>query len=213
MSVTAVPDHPEFDFGDRIRKVRRSVAHLSQADMAASIGVSQKVYSSWETGRTRPSDIIAVAKRIESNWRGTESPPPPQRRAPNHRKIWIAIGIAVPVLLFGGCAACMAMIAGSGHYDSNAPVTLSFDQIKSRVVEACEADARSKLRDPDSARFSDTGIFKETTGPQDGDRKFLLIGGVNARNGFGGYSGEEPYTCDATVTSRGQVSVSTELSR
>ncbi len=36
---------PQFDFGDRIRKVRRSVMRVSQEEMGAAIGVSQKVYS------------------------------------------------------------------------------------------------------------------------------------------------------------------------
>lgn len=57
--------YPQFNFGDRIRKVRRDVVHLSQAEMADTIGVSQKVYSAWEAGRSRPTDIVAIAKRVE----------------------------------------------------------------------------------------------------------------------------------------------------
>lgn len=41
--------NPEFSFGDRIRKIRREVA---------------QAYSAWESGRTKPDDIVAVAKRI-----------------------------------------------------------------------------------------------------------------------------------------------------
>lgn len=58
--------YPEFNFGDRIRKVRRDFARKSQTEMATAIGVSQKVYSAWEAGRSRPTDIVSVAKRIEA---------------------------------------------------------------------------------------------------------------------------------------------------
>lgn len=66
MSTEAVGmTYPQFNFGDRIRKVRRDVAGMSQNEMAAAIGVSQKVFAAWESGRSRPSDIVGVAKRVE----------------------------------------------------------------------------------------------------------------------------------------------------
>jgi DNA-binding XRE family transcriptional regulator len=75
--------YPQFNFGDRIRKVRRDVARMSQNEMAAAIGVSQKVYSAWEAGRSRPTDIVAAAKKIEeftavsAGWLlGVETHPP-----------------------------------------------------------------------------------------------------------------------------------------
>ena len=58
--------YPQFNFGDRIRKVRRDVARLSQSEMGAAIGVSQKVYAAWESGRSRPTDIVEIAKRVET---------------------------------------------------------------------------------------------------------------------------------------------------
>jgi DNA-binding XRE family transcriptional regulator len=60
--------NPEWEFCDRLRKVRRTVAHLSQGEMAEALGVSQTVYAAWETGRTHPIDIVAVAKLIECLW-------------------------------------------------------------------------------------------------------------------------------------------------
>lgn len=84
MSTEAVGrTYPEFNFGDRIRKVRRDFARKSQNEMAESIGVSQKVYSAWESGRSRPSDIVAIAKRVElltnipATWLLDIAPPPP----------------------------------------------------------------------------------------------------------------------------------------
>lgn len=66
-----VGTNPEFDFSDRIRKVRRSVAQLTQAEMARELGVSQKAYEAWESGRNTPGNIVAIAKRIEVRWRGS----------------------------------------------------------------------------------------------------------------------------------------------
>ncbi|MCF8605115.1 helix-turn-helix domain-containing protein, partial [Gordonia sp. HY442] len=61
--------NPEFDFADRIRKVRRSVARMTQAQMAEELGVTRARYEGWESGRNTPENIVAVAKRIELRWR------------------------------------------------------------------------------------------------------------------------------------------------
>lgn len=79
---------PEWDFSDRLRKIRRQVAHLTQEQMAAELGTGQRAYSSWEAGRSKPDDIVAIAKRIALRWRipatwtlglddGPPPPPPP----------------------------------------------------------------------------------------------------------------------------------------
>lgn len=62
--------NPAWDFSDRIRKVRRAIAKMTQADMAKELGVSQKAYAAWESGLSTPADIVAVAKRIAFRWRG-----------------------------------------------------------------------------------------------------------------------------------------------
>lgn len=61
-------DELEWEFGDRIRKVRRRIAHMSQTEMAVTLGVSQKVYATWEAGRSQPGDIVAIAKRVQELW-------------------------------------------------------------------------------------------------------------------------------------------------
>ena len=56
-----------------------------QKKMAAELGASQRAYAAWETGRTKPDDIVAVAKRIALRWGIPptwtlgldDSPPPP----------------------------------------------------------------------------------------------------------------------------------------
>ncbi|OZF33354.1 hypothetical protein CH296_11030 [Rhodococcus sp. 14-2496-1d] len=71
MSIAPEGDvNPEFDFADRLRKIRRSVAGLTQAEMADELGVSQKAYSAWEAGRNTPTNLVAIAKRAEMRWRG-----------------------------------------------------------------------------------------------------------------------------------------------
>lgn len=85
--------NPQWEFADRIRKVRRDIAGLTQNEMAGALGVSQKVYAAWESNISRPSDIVAIAKKIETIWAadvtaswllGVEipAPPPTPTRAP-----------------------------------------------------------------------------------------------------------------------------------
>lgn len=84
--------NPQWEFGDRIRKVRRDIAGLSQNEMADALGVSQKVYAAWESNRSRPSDIVAIAKSIATIWAtdvtsswllGVDEPPPPRDPHPS----------------------------------------------------------------------------------------------------------------------------------
>lgn len=51
-------------FGDRIRRIRRSVG-LSQADFANAIGEGSKALATWEAGTREPRSVVALAKRIE----------------------------------------------------------------------------------------------------------------------------------------------------
>jgi DNA-binding XRE family transcriptional regulator len=62
------PINPSWEFCDRLRKVRRDVAHMSQDEMATVLGISQTAYAAWESGRTHPIDIVTVAKLIEATW-------------------------------------------------------------------------------------------------------------------------------------------------
>lgn len=56
---------PEWSFADRLRKIRREVLALDQAGMARLLGVPQTSYSNWETGRSVPRDLVAVASRVQ----------------------------------------------------------------------------------------------------------------------------------------------------
>jgi transcriptional regulator with XRE-family HTH domain len=82
--------NPTWDFSDRLRKIRREVAGMTQEEMATELGTSQRAYAAWETGRTKPDDIVAVAKRIAIRWRispawtlGIDETPPPNPDGPD----------------------------------------------------------------------------------------------------------------------------------
>lgn len=63
-----------------------------------------------------------------------------------------------------------------------APTTLSKKQ-----AEAVRAGVRDKLKDPESARFGSMVAGKDSKG-------FITVcGWVNAKNSFGGYTGDQPY--------------------
>ena len=68
--MSAQPVHrniPAWSVADRLRKIRREVAHLDQGAFAEAIGVKADRYGAWESGRNGvPSDILVpLAKRIE----------------------------------------------------------------------------------------------------------------------------------------------------
>jgi DNA-binding XRE family transcriptional regulator len=56
---------PQWTFADRIRKIRTDVLDLHQHEMATQLGVTKAAYAAWESGRTQPRDILAVARRVE----------------------------------------------------------------------------------------------------------------------------------------------------
>jgi hypothetical protein len=67
------------------------------------------------------------------------------------------------------------------------------------VINTCQDSVRGMLKDPDSARFDGWTAWR--SGLSGDALRYSASGMVNAKNGFGGYSGNEPYSCDATVTS------------
>jgi DNA-binding XRE family transcriptional regulator len=58
---------PAWTWGDRIRKVRRDIAKVSQEGMAEVIGVNVATLSSWEGNRAQPYLRLAerIARRVE----------------------------------------------------------------------------------------------------------------------------------------------------
>lgn len=63
---------PAWTWGDRLRKVRRDIAGISQGDLAALLGVNTATLSSWEGNRATPHRMVAesLANRIEELFPG-----------------------------------------------------------------------------------------------------------------------------------------------
>ncbi|WP_374990277.1 helix-turn-helix domain-containing protein [Brevibacterium sediminis] len=59
---------PAWNFSDRIRRIRREVG-VSQDVFANALQVKKVTLGAWESGRTQPRDLVAVAKRIELAFR------------------------------------------------------------------------------------------------------------------------------------------------
>lgn len=125
-------------------------------------------------------------------------------------------------VLVGGCIAHFAghdsdksSSTGTEHapttYSAPTTPTYSEHQIESYVIRTCQKAVKKVLKDPDSAKFGDdwkawivthydTPPKVTNYHPENGDKLYSAAGGVNAKNGFGGYVGDEPYGCDASVT-------------
>lgn len=61
----ALVEPPSWTFEDRLRKARMAVARQNQHRFAAELGLTQAAYGAYETGRHRPRDVVAFAKRVE----------------------------------------------------------------------------------------------------------------------------------------------------
>lgn len=69
-----------------------------------------------------------------------------------------------------------------------------------RMVELCEREVRSTLKDPASATLRDTrrgGVETWCTKPQKQVRYYWLT--VNAKNSYGAFVGEKPYRCAVDI--------------
>lgn len=55
---------PQWSLADRLRKIRRD-RHLTQEEIAHSLGIKSVTWSSWEAGRNRPEDVLQLAQAIE----------------------------------------------------------------------------------------------------------------------------------------------------
>jgi transcriptional regulator with XRE-family HTH domain len=58
---------PDWTFGDRLRKARRS-RRLSQREFARLLGESEKSIANWEGDVAKPRDVVALAKKVETTY-------------------------------------------------------------------------------------------------------------------------------------------------
>jgi hypothetical protein len=79
----------------------------------------------------------------------------------------------------------------------------SAQDYRTDVIGACQDSVKQALKDPDSAQFSDWTASESA--PAAGvahyanETDYSASGMVNAKNGFGGYDGNQAYSCDAAV--------------
>jgi len=89
--------------------------------------------------------------------------------------------VLITALALAGCVSAPPQQSASTA-PATSPVSLSSDQ-EARVKQVVTAS----LKDPDSARF---GPMQATYSLQTGT---TICGMINARNSFGGYTGDKPY--------------------
>lgn len=127
--------------------------------------------------------------------------PKPDDAGTRFKKI-LAVLVGIGALV--GLASC---IAHTNHSGSSTPPSRS-ETVEAGVIASCEDSVRRQLKDPDSAQFSEwkawtvTSLSKTTTlsyHPENGDRAYSAGGMVNAKNGYGGYTGASLWACDAVV--------------
>lgn len=94
-------------------------------------------------------------------------------------RLSISIGLAAFVVL-GGCA------------PREAPVkVLAIAPLTTEHVAVVHETIRRSLKDPDSARFTEP--VAGTILAKDGSASLLVCGFVNAKNSYGGYTGNKAY--------------------
>lgn len=110
----------------------------------------------------------------------------------------IGFGIFLVVVAVAGVIG-LALIAGRDHAVTGPAAERS-------AIDTCQGSVRKQLKDPDSARFSgwtatETGSAPSTSDLEytAGDQTYVVLGAANAKNGFGGYNGDEMYSCVAVV--------------
>lgn len=94
------------------------------------------------------------------------------------------LGVAATCLLLSGCITSSAPPPAT---TSSAPKILAPYTLAKDEVSAVEKGVREVLKDPDSARFG-----RMVAGSNGADTVTVCLM-VNAKNSYGGYTGEKPY--------------------
>lgn len=109
-------------------------------------------------------------------------------------------------LLVTGCSESAADKAA----DASAQAAEQQQENSDAIKAICEGSIKKQLKDPGSAQFSNeqvnaspTATPPATLNVSAGDHYYIVIGMVNAKNSFGGYTGNEAYGCDAVLRKNG----------
>ena len=102
----------------------------------------------------------------------------------------VALSIAA-ALVVGGCASSLGQTpepaTSSPKRERKPPSAYQVVQLTDLEIKAVHAGVRKQLKDPDSARFG------ETFASRDAPSTTHVCGWVNAKNSYGGYTGEKVY--------------------
>ena len=143
-------------------------------------------------------------------WHRSGAPPPmprpvvPPPSSPSKLALMTLGGLAL-------IAACFAFF----FYFSPGPSGGSAGGKSPFVISSCQDAVKKNLRDPDNAKFGEdwTAVLSASgsqPAPTHGGRMWKASGSVNARNGFGGYNGNEKWGCDVEVAGEDSYSVISE---
>jgi len=157
-------------------------------------------------------------------------PPPPPKKSSAPKAILAVVGVLFLLGIIG--QACgpddkknTTSPSSSGSSPSGATwtapttstrPTYTEREMESAVIDTCKKAVKEGLKDPDSAKFGDDWKAwlvthppseppKVTYHPENGDKLYSAAGTVNAKNGFGGYVGYQMYSCDASITTSGDL--------
>lgn len=122
--------------------------------------------------------IDAADERPQDGEMATQSPPPrPVRPWTPGVRLWaMAVIVVAPLGLLAAVVACNPETAGTRADAAPDPI----------LAEAqAEVAIKDALKDPDSAKFGEEDV-------RDAKRP-VVCGTVNAKNGFGGYTGMRPF--------------------
>lgn len=145
----------------------------------ATLNDSRMLFASCSASTFHKIQTAYIAQKVSAE-RGT---PPPKPRRNVGCMIVIAAVVALPVLVFISNLLTpqpTSMVWNSSSIRPATPTKTDDNLIAARMISAGEDSIRELLKDPDSAQFQNVTYQSKTN---------TVCGEVNAKNGFGGYSG------------------------
>ena len=115
----------------------------------------------------------------------------------NKKTALLAFGAVWGVIIIGAIGS-QGRSVDSGPDAASEPAPPPTDDVTWKLV--AETVIKERLRDPDSAEFSDMQVYPPTE-----DRSAIICGYVNSRNGFGGMTGPQRFIAGGTVLIEEQV--------
>ncbi|MEM9086341.1 MAG: hypothetical protein AAGB23_10500 [Pseudomonadota bacterium] len=115
----------------------------------------------------------------------------------NKRTAVMAFGVVWGVIILGTVAGQVKPVESRPQEEPEKP-PLPTDEVTWKLI--AEDLVKERLRDPDSAEFSDLKVYQPNP-----DQAATICGYVNSRNGFGGMTGRQRFIAGGTVLVEEQV--------